>query len=68
MDGHLVKMSDDNTVKNAFLRKQDGRRKAGRPKFRCLDCTDMIWNRWVSRNGGRKQKTDLNGLSFWRWD
>ena len=42
MDGHLVKMSDDNTVKNAFLRKQDGRRKAGRPKFRCLDCTDMI--------------------------
>jgi hypothetical protein len=35
-------MSDDNTITKAFLRKPDGRRKEGRPKLRCLDCTDMI--------------------------
>jgi hypothetical protein len=35
-------MSDDNTLKKTFLRKPDGRRNAGRPKLRCLDCTDMI--------------------------
>jgi hypothetical protein len=27
-------MSDDRTVKNVFLKKPDGRRKAGRPKLR----------------------------------
>ena len=59
-------MSDDITGKKAFLRKPDGRRKTERPKLRCLDCTDMIWNRWVSRDEGRKPKADLNGLSFWR--
>jgi len=25
----------------------------------------MIWNRWVSRDKGRKQKTELHGLSCW---
>jgi hypothetical protein len=36
--GHLVRMSDDRTVKEVFLGKPDGRRKARRPKLRRLDC------------------------------
>ena len=36
--GHLVRMSDDRTVKKVFLGKLDGRRKAGRPKLRWLNC------------------------------
>jgi len=35
--GGLVSMSDDRTVRNVFLVKADGRRKAGRPKLRWLD-------------------------------
>jgi hypothetical protein len=33
-------MSDDRSVKKVFLGKEDGRRKAGRPKLRCLDCIE----------------------------
>jgi hypothetical protein len=33
-------MSDDRAVKNVFLRKPDGRRKAGRPKLRWLNCLE----------------------------
>jgi len=36
--GHVVRMSDDRTVKKVFLGISDGRRKAGRPKLRWLDC------------------------------
>jgi hypothetical protein len=36
--GHLVRMSDDGTVKKMLLGKPDGRRKAGRPKLRRLAC------------------------------
>ena len=35
--GHLVRMSDDRALKKVFVGKPDGRRKAGRPKLRCLD-------------------------------
>jgi hypothetical protein len=38
--GHLVRMSDDRTVKKVILGKPDGRRKARRPKLRWLDCTE----------------------------
>jgi hypothetical protein len=38
--GHVVRMSDDRTVKRVFVGKPDGRRKAGRPKLRWLDCTE----------------------------
>jgi hypothetical protein len=34
--GHIVRMSDDRTVKKVFLEKPDGRREAGRPKLRWL--------------------------------
>jgi hypothetical protein len=37
---HLVRISDDRTVKKVFLGKPDGRRKAGGPKLRWLDCTE----------------------------
>ena len=33
-------MSDDMTVKKVFVGKHDGRRKAGRPKLRWLDCIE----------------------------
>jgi hypothetical protein len=33
-------MSDDRTVKKVFLGTADGRRKAGRPKLRWLDCIE----------------------------
>jgi hypothetical protein len=40
LPGHLVRMSDDRAVKIVFLGKPDGRRKAGRPKVRWLDCIE----------------------------
>jgi hypothetical protein len=44
-------MSDDRTVKKVFMGKPDGRRKAGRPELRWLDCieNDLKWmgvQRW----------------------
>jgi hypothetical protein len=58
--GHLVRMSDDRTVKKGFMGKPDGRRKAGRPKLRWLDSieNDLKLTR-VTRDGGRKQKTSV---------
>jgi hypothetical protein len=38
--GHLVRLSDDRTVKKVFLGKPDGRKKPGRPKLRWVDCTE----------------------------
>jgi hypothetical protein len=38
--GHLVRISDDRTVKKVFLGKPDGRGTVGRPKLRCLDCIE----------------------------
>ena len=38
--GHVVRMSDDRTVKKVFVGKPDGRRKAGRPKVRWFNCID----------------------------
>jgi hypothetical protein len=38
--GRVVRMSVDRTIKKVFLGKPDGRRKAGRPKLRWLDCIE----------------------------
>jgi hypothetical protein len=38
--GHLVRMSDEITVKKVFRRKPDARTKAGRPNLRWLDCIE----------------------------
>lgn len=56
--GHLVRTSDDRTVKKVLLGKTDGKRKAARPKLRWLDCTDnelklMGIKRW------RKKEEDI---------
>ena len=47
----LVRASDDRTVKKVILGKPDGRREAGRPKLRWLNCVkngmkSMGANRW----------------------
>jgi len=52
--GYLVSKRDDGTVKKVFLRKPAGRRKAGRPKLRWLDCTEndlksMCVTRWSEK-------------------
>jgi hypothetical protein len=46
----------ERTAKKVFLGKPARIRKAGRPRLRWLDCTDNVRNRWMSRNGRRKQK------------
>jgi len=52
--GSLVRMSDDRTVKTAFLGKPDGRRKAVIPEFRWLECIEnelrlMGAKRWTKK-------------------
>jgi hypothetical protein len=44
--GHLLRTSDDRTVK-----------KAERSKLRCSDCTENDMKSMGSRDGGRNQKT-----------
>jgi len=56
-------MSDDRIVKKGFLGETDGRRKAGKPKLRWLDCPENVRNRWASGDGKRKQKASLYRLS-----
>jgi hypothetical protein len=55
--GHLVRMSDDRTVKKVSVGKPDGRRKVGRPKLRWLDCikNDLKF----MGDGGRKQNRSV---------
>jgi hypothetical protein len=36
----VVRVSDVRTVKKVFVGKADGRREAGRPKLRWLDCSE----------------------------
>jgi hypothetical protein len=49
-------MFDDRTIKKVFLWKPDGRRKAGRPKLRWLDCIENdLESMGVKR---RKKKAD----------
>jgi hypothetical protein len=40
--GLLVRMCDGRTVKEVFLGKPDGRRNAGRPKLRWLNCIECL--------------------------
>jgi hypothetical protein len=53
---HLVRLSDDRTVKKVLLGKPTRIRKTGRPKLRWLYCTDKVWNRWVSTDGRRRKQ------------
>jgi len=54
--GHLVRISDDRTVKKVFLVKPTRIRKTGRPNLRWLYCTDNVWNRCVSTDGRRRKQ------------
>jgi hypothetical protein len=54
--GHLVRMSDDMTVKKAFLGKSDGRGKAERPTLRWLD---FIENDLKSVDVKRRKSEDI---------
>jgi hypothetical protein len=51
------KMSDDNTLKEAFLGKQDARRKAARPKLWWLDSTENDL-KWMGGRRWRKKSED----------
>jgi len=53
-------MSDDRTVKKVFLGKPDGRRKAGRPNLRRLNCIENdVKSACVKR--WRKKAEDRSG-------
>jgi hypothetical protein len=56
--------NDDRTVNKVFLGKPDGRRKAGRPKLRWLDCIEndlksMGVNRWRKKAEDRSVWADI---------
>ena len=54
-------MSDDRTVKKAFLGKPDVRRKAGRPKLRWLDCIEND----LKSKGVTRWRKKAEGRSAW---
>ena len=58
--GHLIRMSDDGTVKTVFLGKPEGRRKAVMPEFTWLDCIEneltlIGAKRWMKKAEGRSE-------------
>jgi hypothetical protein len=57
--GHLVRMSDDRTVKKVFLWKPD--RKVGRPKLRWLDGTQND----LKFTGAKRWRTKAEDRSLW---
>jgi hypothetical protein len=59
--GHLVRMSDGRTVKKVFVGKPDGRRKAGRPKLRWLDCIEND----VKSMGVKRRRKKSEDVSVW---
>jgi hypothetical protein len=59
--GHVVRLSDDRTVKKVFLGKPDGRRKAGRPKLRWLDCIENS----LKSMGVRRWRKKAEDRSVW---
>ena len=60
--GQVVRMCDNKTVKKAFSGKPAWRRKAGRPKLRCLDCIENDPKSMDVKRWSKKQKTDMYGL------
>jgi hypothetical protein len=59
--GHLVRMSDDSTVKKVFLWKPDGRGKVGRPKLRWLDGTEND----LKFTGVKRWRKNAEDRSLW---
>jgi hypothetical protein len=59
--GLVIRMSDDRTVKCVFLEKSDGRRKAGNPKLRWLDCIDID----LKSTGVKSLRKKAENRSLW---
>ena len=59
--GHLVRMSNDTSVKKVFLRKPNERRKAGRPKLRWVDRTEN----YLKSMGVKRWRKKAEGRSVW---
>jgi heterodisulfide reductase subunit A-like polyferredoxin len=59
--GHLVRISDDRTIKKVFLVKPDGRRKAERPKLRLLHCN----KNYLKLKGVKRWGIKANDRSVW---
>jgi len=62
--GHVVGMSVDRTIKKVFLGKPNGRRKAGKPKLRWLDCTDKDLKSVGVKEVEEEIRRQLHGPSF----
>jgi hypothetical protein len=62
--GHVVRMSDDRTVKKVFVGKPDGKRKAGRPRLRWLDCIEIDLKSMGVERWRKKAEDRSYGLSF----
>jgi hypothetical protein len=54
-------MPDDKTVKKVFMGKSDGRKKAGRPKLRWLDCVEN----GLKLMGGKRGRKKAEDRSVW---
>ena len=59
-------MSDDRTVKKVFLGKRRRRNKNLKTKIKVARILRVIWSGELSRDGERRPKRDLRGLSIWR--
>jgi hypothetical protein len=59
--GLLVRISYVRKVKKVFLGKPDGRRKAGRPKLRWLDCIEND----LKSKGVKRWRKKAEGRSVW---
>jgi hypothetical protein len=63
--GHVIRLSDDWSIKKVFLREQDGRIRSCKRKLRCLDCIKndmklMGAKRW----GGKAEERTLWTVRF----
>jgi hypothetical protein len=56
-------MSYDETVKKVFMRNPDGRRNAGRPKLRWLDCIENDLKSMRVKSW-RKKAEDRSGMGY----
>jgi hypothetical protein len=59
--GHIVRIPDDGTVKKVFVGKPDGRREAGRPKLRWVDCTEND----LKSMGVKRRRKKAEDRSVW---
>jgi hypothetical protein len=61
MAGNFVRMADDRTVKKVLLGKPDGRREAGKPKLRWINCIV----KYLKSMGVKRWKKQAQGRAAW---